>query len=759
METMTVNRFEKLRSVIHFNDNTLHKPVDHPNYDRLHKIRPIEEHLNKLFLSMTLFEQRLFLDEQMCSTKIAHFMKQYLPNKPHKWGFKLYVLCSLSGYAHSFEIYSGKQDIQNLPDEPDLGIVVKAFIHWAQFKETASEKNCKLPVVKEFMKDSVPRGSYEELLADYEGVDISVTCWKDNKPVTLASTYVGSEPAETVSRFDKKLKKKVSIACPKIVKDYNAHMGGVDLMDSYLGRSDLAETLCNYKKYTEPKRGRPSSSNIDREIEAKRHRGPAKPVPPKDVRTDGIGHDQKRFTFKNRCKLPGCHGNEDCLYLNVYTPKLPLTGSTLLPVMVLFHGGGFIAGDGTDVSAHGPDFLIDREVVIVSLNYRLGILGFLSLDRKEAPGNMGLRDQVQALKWIQNNISNFGGDPNNVTIFGVSAGGASVGYLMLSELAKGLFHKAIAQSGSPLQHWALNTKIKNLAWKIPSLLGETITDDEQLLTYFKSLPTNKLISASSKVLAADQFRGGINFGFVPTIEKPDDWVPFLSKSPYQMYARGEFNKVPYIAGFCTREGTLMTTFGAVTFNKFIQSKKFVDYLPFDLEEIEMPDIEKTMQTNYLEGEKSHHDADSYAIDFFSDVDFLAGAYVSTNLIAKYNTPVYFYEFSYDGNLNAVKAKFNIKREGACHGDERGYLLKCNNAQITDTDALVLDTMTTLWTNFAKYGNPTPTDDQQITTKWEPVTDKGIACLVIDKTLQMKYDVYPQRMKLYEELYEKKCGAA
>ncbi|CAB3222669.1 unnamed protein product [Arctia plantaginis] len=201
METMTVNRFEKLRSVIHFNDNTLHKTVDHPNHDRLHKIRPIEEHLNKLFLIMAAFEQRLSLDEQMCSTKIAHFMKQYLPNKPHKWGFMLYVLCSLSGYAHSFEIYSGKQDIQNLPDEPDLGIV----------------------------------GSYEELVADYEGEDISVTCWKDNKPFTLASTYVDSEPAETVSRFDKKLKEKVSIACPKIVKDYNAHMGGVDLMDSYLG--------------------------------------------------------------------------------------------------------------------------------------------------------------------------------------------------------------------------------------------------------------------------------------------------------------------------------------------------------------------------------------------------------------------------------------------------------------------------------------------------------------------------------------------
>lgn len=86
------------------------------------------------------------------------------------------------------------------------------------------------------MKDSAPRGSYEEQVADYESVDISVTTWKDNKMVTLASTYVGAEPAETNSRYDKKQKKEITIPYPKMIKDYNEHMGGVDLMDSFLGR-------------------------------------------------------------------------------------------------------------------------------------------------------------------------------------------------------------------------------------------------------------------------------------------------------------------------------------------------------------------------------------------------------------------------------------------------------------------------------------------------------------------------------------------
>ncbi|CAB3260357.1 unnamed protein product [Arctia plantaginis] len=452
-------------------------------------------------------------------------------------------------------------------------------------------------------------------------------------------------------------------------------------------------------------------------------------------------------------------GDEDCLYLNVYTPKLPSSESELLPVMVYFHGGGFILGSGTDAKEHGPEFLIDKNVVIVSLNYRLSILGFLSLDRKEAPGNMGLMDQVQALKWVQKNIANFCGNPNNVTIFGISAGGASVGYLMLSPMAEGLFHKVIAQSGSPLLHWAINTDVKKLASKIPATQNKNISDDEQLLTYLKDMTTVELISASKSVIDEDEFRGGIHFGFVPTIEKLGDWEPFLTESPYQLLAQGKFTKVPYMSGFCTREGLLMVPSFPATLKKLIESKSFVDFFPFDLNKEEKRDIQIILKKIYLEGEKTHHDADSFAIDFFTDVDFLGGVYVSAKLIAKYNKPVYFYEFSYDGKLNFLKVKAKIEREGACHADEGGYILKNNllPESITDIDAVIRDRMTTMWTNFATCGNPTPELDHLIPMKWETMTENVAACLVIDKAMKMKYEVCPQRLSVFEELYAKKCG--
>lgn len=353
-DCMTLNRFEKLKSLLHFNNNDSLLPSDHPRHDKLHKIRPVIDHLNNRFALFPI-EQRLSIDEQMCATKISHYLKQYLPNKPHKWGFKLFLLCSISGYAHKFEVYVGENNIQE-PNEPDLGVTGNVVVrlvkmiprninHIVYFDNyytsiplacylhkqkilclgtvrTNRLPNNKLPNQKNFMKKSVPRGSYEEHMTTYDGTDVSVTMWKDNKVVTLLSTYVGAEPVQKINRYDKSKKEKVQIDCPQIVKDYNSHMGGVDLLDSYIGRYhisiknrkwymrlfhhfldlaminswlaykkimsqkpgfsgklcnlgtfrlEVAETLCLLGKKKEVKRGRPSSA-LEQEIQAKKRK-------------------------------------------------------------------------------------------------------------------------------------------------------------------------------------------------------------------------------------------------------------------------------------------------------------------------------------------------------------------------------------------------------------------------------------------------------------------------------------------------------
>ncbi|GBP47242.1 PiggyBac transposable element-derived protein 2 [Eumeta japonica] len=387
---MTINRFETIRKYLHFNDNDKHLPRDHVDHDRLHKIRPVVNYLNEKFASIPM-EQRLSIDEQMCATKVAHFMKQYLPNKPHKWGFKLFVLCSVGGYAHKFEIYTG-EDYKRLPDEPDFGPVgnvvirlvrgvprhINHIIYFDNFytsiplvahlgKEgiftlgtVQSNRlvNCKLPDKKELMKKCYPRGAYEEQSTTFQDIDMTAVCWKDNKAVTLLSTYVGSEPVTKVDRFDKSKKAKIKIDCPHIIKEYNAHMGGVDLMDSFIGRyriamrsrkwylrifyhlldmsvinswliyKDLKSTeadpsilnLCQYRlELAEAlskvgnaselcnKRGRPSTSNsTEKNLQAKKKRGPCQYIPPKDIRTDNVGH-WPDDCVRSRCKMPGVY--------------------------------------------------------------------------------------------------------------------------------------------------------------------------------------------------------------------------------------------------------------------------------------------------------------------------------------------------------------------------------------------------------------------------------------------------------------------
>ncbi|XP_065225813.1 esterase E4-like isoform X2 [Planococcus citri] len=186
---------------------------------------------------------------------------------------------------------------------------------------------------------------------------------------------------------------------------------------------------------------------------------------------------------------------EDCLYLNVYTPQIPRKIVSLKPVIVNIHGGAFVAASGSKLF-YSPDYLIIKDVVVVSFNYRLGVLGFLNLGIPECAGNMGLKDQVMALKWIQQNIARFGGDPKNIVISGESAGGASVHFHLVSPMSRGLFHKAIVRSGTSLSPWALTYNPIVQAFEIGELCGYRGKDRYKLLKHLMTKPFSDISAAA-----------------------------------------------------------------------------------------------------------------------------------------------------------------------------------------------------------------------------------------------------------------------
>ncbi|KOB63350.1 Carboxylesterase CXE21, partial [Operophtera brumata] len=185
------------------------------------------------------------------------------------------------------------------------------------------------------------------------------------------------------------------------------------------------------------------------------------------------------------------YGEEDCLYLNVYTPDIK--PANLTPVMFYIHGGAFICGSGND-DFYGPEFLVKKGIILVTINYRVGALGYLSLGTEDIPGNAGMKDQVAALKWVKKNIKNFGGDPENITIFGESAGAASVSYHLVSPMSKGLFKRAIAMSGCLTNTWAQSFEARERALKLAKQLGFNSEDDKELYQFLKNLPKEKLVN-------------------------------------------------------------------------------------------------------------------------------------------------------------------------------------------------------------------------------------------------------------------------
>jgi bile salt-stimulated lipase len=259
----------------------------------------------------------------------------------------------------------------------------------------------------------------------------------------------------------------------------------------------------------------------------------------------------------NRCPSSGWladyGGDEDCLFLNVYSRNL--IGRRA--VMVWIHGGSFTGGHG-DTFLYGPDHLMTDDVVVVTINYRLGFLGFFSTGDAAASGNWGLKDAVQALRWVKENIARFGGDPDNVTIFGESAGGVAVHYLVLSEYANGLYHKAISQSGSALNPWAYQSNPARVADNLAQSLGLLYTSSQDLVDQLRNVHFSEFVIHQPGWLDIDKPRGFSSFDIAPCSEPFANGPVIIDhRTPMEIMQAGDFNDIPYISGYMSDESMFM----------------------------------------------------------------------------------------------------------------------------------------------------------------------------------------------------------
>ncbi|KAK9730605.1 Carboxylesterase family [Popillia japonica] len=404
-------------------------------------------------------------------------------------------------------------------------------------------------------------------------------------------------------------------------------------------------------------------------------------------------------------------GDEDCLYINVYTPKPPQKIRTPLPVIVWFYGGGFVFGNSS-YALYGPNALVEKNVIFVSFNYRLSIFGFISTNDSAAPGNTGLKDQVHALKWVRNNILAFGGDPNRVTIMGQSAGSASVGYMVLTPLTKGLFSKAIMESGSTLCFWALSKTGPKAATLTGNILGTANSSSEVLISELKKVPAKKLLRAASlamiSIMADNPLDGLV---YTPVIE-PASKGAVITTSSFEILRSGNFNHIPVLVGYNSAE-TYALEKGLKLLWGYVIS---YDLDPARLVPVSMRTNSSELQTvgreikSFYTGNSGVFTAGTF-LNFLSDTAFVRPIQEDVNLTSQYVT-TYFYRFSYNPTPGAL---------GAAHADELNYIFNSNYN--STTDLFVKKCIVSLWTNFVKYGQPTVPKNKSVCggVNWKAIT--------------------------------------
>jgi para-nitrobenzyl esterase len=439
--------------------------------------------------------------------------------------------------------------------------------------------------------------------------------------------------------------------------------------------------------------------------------------------------DRDATKFGSRCMQGNVFGDmifrdpgisEDCLYLNVWAPAKH--GSEKLPVMVWIYGGGFVGGAASEPRQDGTN-LARQGVIVVSMNYRLGVFGFFAHpdlaaeSENHAAGNYGLLDQVAALEWVKRNIAEFGGDSGNVTIFGESAGSFSVCSLMASPLTRGLIHKAIGESGGAFSATGLRLETadaigpRHAKFAEESLGAKTIVEA-------RAIPADKVLAA-----AEDSGKGGaFRFGY-------DIDGYFLPKSVAEIFAAGEQNDIPMIAGWNHDEGA-----GPVDPNN--------KPTPATLKALAEKDFDgKSEDFLRVYAASTDEQAARVTTDYAGDrfIAYATWKWLEAQK-ATGKSPVYHYRFD-------MALPFDSKRPGgamvAFHSSEIEYVFGALDSKPwvkwRPQDRALSSAMQKYWTNFARTGDPNGTG----LPKW-PAYDSATGYQTIYLSTQVKSEKDPQR---------------
>ncbi|XP_012341460.2 esterase FE4-like [Apis florea] len=520
-------------------------------------------------------------------------------------------------------------------------------------------------------------------------------------------------------------------------------------------------------------------------------------------------------TFEATKNAPPCYqmskdgnmiGEEDCLYLNVYVPKeiSEKEKKSGLPVMVYVYGGKFSVGDASS-RKHPSEYLMDQDVILVLMNYRLNLLGFLSTGSRASPGNYGLKDIVQALRWIQENIRSFNGDPNKVTLWGHSAGAAAIHMLALNRKTEGLFNRYILQSGFAVSPWAVNPRslmrrvaldVANHLYCLPSkregrkegrgdeemeneaseesALNVTISlsgmedvmekyseeEEEEMMKCLRSVEVEELGSI------LDYYYNVLNTPcclFKPTIEEESSDA-IVTMHPLTAIKNRLFRDIPFIMGVVQEEG-LVKTIEYVTdtasqdelINNFETCvTRVTDY--YWIISNSTP-LAEPIEKFYFDGDVSSTKGIRNITNVSSDGFQLYPAYRTLKHQSKVmNSSTYFYLFNYEGTFSYLFSLGYQNRYGVTHCDDLNYLFPMLNAKLkdlmlhnTENDVTMINIMTELWANFANTGVPktwgvAPWPDYKDSEQFLSIGAGKVPNVTVGHAF------FQQRMEFWDELY-------